>query len=178
MTLYELSQELLQLEDQLLVLEGETPDEAFEQHLDATHAQRDAKLEGYCGLIRNLEARAAQRVASAASFEQEARRLTALAESDQRAVQKLKERLKWFWERHGLGKVEAGSFRINLQANGGPLPVIIEDFVNPADVDERYHKVIPARVEWNKDNLRADLQAGKELEFARLGERGTRIVIK
>lgn len=140
--------------------------------------QRDEKLASYCKLIRNLEARANVRQAEADTFRQEANRLDALAEADLKAVEKLKERLKWFWQAHDLGKIEAGGFRINLQANGGVAPVQFTDDTKPEDADERFHKVIPARVDWDKDAVRKALQAGEELMFAKLGERGYRIVIK
>jgi hypothetical protein len=177
-SLYEISKELNALEALLIESDGEIPDDAFEQHLDATTEQRDEKLASYCKLIRNLEARASVRQAEADTFRQEANRLDTLAEADLKAVEKLKERLKWFWQAHNLGKIEAGGFRIALQANGGVAPLQFTDDLKPEDADERFHKVIPARVDWDKDAVRKALQAGEGLTFAKLGERGYRIVIK
>lgn len=178
MTLYQISSELHQLEMLLLENDGEIPDEAFEQHLDTATEQRDAKLSGYCKLIRNLEARATVRQAEADTFQQEAKRLTALAAADLNAVERLKERLKWFWEAHSLGKLEVDGFRINLQANGGVAPSIFDEAAKPEDADERFHAVVPAQIKWDKDAVRVALQAGEELPFACLGERGKRVVIK
>jgi hypothetical protein len=177
-SLYEISKELSALEALLIESDGEIPDEAFEQHLDATTEQCDEKLASYCKLIRNLEARASVRQAEADAFRQEVNRLEALAEADLKAVKKLKERLKWFWQAHDLGKVEVGGFRINLQANGGVAPLQFTDDAKPENADERFHKVIPAHIKWDTDAVRKALQAGEGLTFAKLGERGLRIVIK
>lgn len=108
----------------------------------------------------------------------EAERLRRLAESDEKAVARLKNRLQWFFERHGLGKIETARFRLGLQNNGGKLPLLITEDAKPEEAEERFHKVIPTRVEFDKDAVRQALEAGEELPFAKLGERGKRIVIK
>jgi hypothetical protein len=134
-TLYDISTALRELEAKLLDNAGEIPDEAFEACLDAAADQRDQKLDGYCALIRELEERANAR-------SNEANRLQQLAAADQQAAERLRSRLKWFFERHQLPKVETMHFRISLQNNGGVLPLHIPQAweTEPASAPEVFHR--------------------------------------
>jgi len=171
MTLYEISEDLQEIESRLIEAGGELPDEDFEAWFDSIKDQRNAKLDSYCALIREIETRTKAR-------ETEAKRLLELAASDTKAADRLKDRLKWFFEKHALTKLETPRFRLGLQNAGGVLPLRIDDTVKAEDVDERFHKVVPARVEFDKDTVRQALESGEYLTFARFGERGKRMVIK
>ena len=119
-------------------------------------------------MISEIEARAEVRIA-------EAKRLTELANSDKAKVRLLKERLKWFFALHNLKKVETARYKLSLAANGGKAPLVISDSILATDLPERFSRVT---VEPNTTAIREALEAGEELDFARLGERGTSIRIK
>src|SRR4249920_49552 len=96
-TLYEISADLQALEELLTEVGGEIPDEQAEAAIDAwleeTGTATKDKVDNYCGLIRELEARRDARKA-------EAQRLADRSRIDANAVDRLKGRLLAFFEVH------------------------------------------------------------------------------
>jgi len=123
----------------------------------------EAKADSYAALIAEFEARAEARVA-------EANRIKAKAEADRRAADSLRERLRYVWETRQLGKVQTARYTIALAKNGGVAPLEIR-----GEIPERFQKI---RREPDRDAIRAALLAGEPLDFASLGDRGTRISIR
>jgi hypothetical protein len=176
-TLYNISADLSALEDLLFEAGGEVPEGEAEAAIDSWFEElghaRDAKVDSYCQLIRNLEARAELRRAEAQPFLTEANRLMARAIVDTNAVGRLKGRLLAFFDRHAIKTLETDRFRVTAAANGGVAPLIID--WEP----ERLPEILQlTRIEANKKAIRETLESGIELEFARLGERGRSIRIK
>ncbi len=111
-TLFELSAEILALDTALDDLDDSSQLETITAYLETLTIERDEKLDGYAALISELEARATARMT-------EAKRLTALARTDENKAQRLKERLKLFFETHGLEWVNTTRYRLSITKNGG-----------------------------------------------------------
>jgi hypothetical protein len=167
-TLFDISTDLEKLSELLDDCSDTEQQEAISNWLESIGSERDKKLDGYAALIGEIEARAEARVA-------EAKRLTELAASDKAKVRLLKERLKWFFALHNLKKVETARYKLSLAANGGKAPLVISDEILATNLPEQYQRVT---VEPNTTAIREALEAGEELEFARLGERGTSLRIR
>lgn len=129
------------------------------------------KVDGYCALMAEFSARSEVRAL-------ESKRLAALASRDANRAESLKERLKAYFTIHSIKKMETPHHSLSLVNNGGKLPVLISESVNPDDLDERFQRTIPAQIEIDKEMVRKALEAGDELDFASLGQRGTRLSIK
>jgi len=116
-SLYEISADLSALEDALLESGGEA-DEQLEAWFDQIGEERNRKIVDYCKLIASLEA-------GAERCETEIARLAALRSAQENAARRLKERLKAFFEAHGLVKLQLGIFNPRIQSNGGKAPLIM-----------------------------------------------------
>jgi hypothetical protein len=171
-TLIDISKELLALNDALDALDGEDEQAAelqawFDELLAETTEARNAKLDNYAALIGELEARAAARRAEAA-------RLADRARADENRAKWLKQALQDHFAQHGLKTVETARYRLTLAQNGGKAPLIVEeDKILPTQLPVRFQSV-----DFNHGAIRAALEAGEQLGFARLGERGQSIRIK
>jgi len=136
--------------------------------LEQLDSERDRKLDNYAALISELEAKAEVR-------QKEAQRLAKLAASDEKRAALLKERLKWFFETNKLKTVETARYKLTLAKSGGKAPLVLDDSISPTSLPEKFQKV---KVEPDKAAIRAALEAGEELEFAKLGDRSSHIRIK
>ncbi len=173
-TLFNISDDLLALADLLTEIDGEIPEgeagEALERWFDDLGEERDKKIDGYCALIREIEARSKAR-------EDEAKRLQRLVTVDLNATKRLKDRLKAFFEMHQIAKLETARFKVSVAKNGGAAPLTI-----PGEWEE-YPDLAPP--EWQKRivalngaAIRAALEAGQEIPGCAFAERGTHLRIK
>lgn len=156
-TLFDLSDELLALEALLEEAGGElTPelDAAYEALL-GDKGSLVVKIDGYAALIAELAFRAEARKA-------EAKRLADLARVDENKAKALKERLKVFFDRHGLRDLQTERHRFTVVQNGGARALVLPDGVDVSALPERY--ATPRTVyELDKDALRADLAVFEDL---------------
>jgi hypothetical protein len=171
-TLYKIADDLRALEAILIEARGDisSPEalaavEAWEAELETNLG---SKIDNYCSLIYEIEARAAARNA-------EATRLLNLAHVDENAVWCLRERLKFVFESRSLPTMQTDRFRVSIAKNGGKAPLDIR--VGPDELPEWAVKRKTV-VETDKDAIRARLESGEALSFANIMERGTRLVIK
>jgi hypothetical protein len=171
-TLYNIADDLRALESILLEAGGDisSPEalaavEAWEVELETNLG---SKIDNYCALISEIEARSSARKA-------EADRLADLARVDENAAKALRERLKFVFESRSLPTMQTERFRVSLARNGGKAPLDIR--VGPDELPAWAVKRKTV-VETDKDAIRARLEAGESLPFANLMERGSRLVIK
>lgn len=138
-SLFGLSESILELEAEL-------------ERDDLTDEERARAVDDWLSAqgIAELEASAEARAT-------EAKRLQLLAAADANRAASLKERLKSYFQAHDLNKFKTDRYNISLQANGGKLPVILE--VEPEQLPEAFHRVIPARIEADRDAIRAALES-------------------
>ena len=170
-TIYQISEDMAALDALLAETGGEITPEAeaaFNQFEAELAKNLTGKVDAYCALIAEIDARAAARKA-------EAKRLADRAKADERTADALRERLRFVWEQRKLGKVETDRFTVSLAKNGGKAPLDIrcgvEDLPSWAVKSET---VVTA----DKEAIRSRLDAGESLDFASLMERGTRISIR
>lgn len=172
--LHEISSDLLALAAVMTDLEGEIPEgeigEALENWFRGLNEERDAKIKGFCALITHLEAEADY-------AEAESRRIAAIENANRNAVDRLKKRLKAFFELHNIKKLELGIFKPRIQANGGALPLIVpEDWkAEPKSAPDIYQKV---NIVLDTEYIRRGLEMGADVEGCALGERGTHLRIR
>lgn len=75
----------------------------------------------------------------------------------------------------GIRKIKAGTWQISIAKNGGKAPIKWSENINTDDLPSYYTKVTK---EIDTTAVRNALEAGVELDFARLGERGESLRIK
>lgn len=174
-TLFEIGGDVLALDALLDELGGDISDDQVAATIDEwlleNQSALSSKLDSYAALIKEREAIAEARL-------DEAKRLNGLASADLNAAQRLKERLLFFFESYGIQKVETARYKVALQKHGGKLPLLLNEDLTPADVPEQFVVEVPATQRIDTAAIRAELEAGKTLEFARLGERGSSIRIR
>lgn len=137
--------------------------EAFEGTLEALIGELEVKAGGYCNVIKQLEMEADRAKNMSLVWEQKQK-------VRENSIKRMKEALKDAMVRTEQKQIDAGDYVIKLQKNGGKQPLIID-----GDVPDNYQKII---YETDKEKIRKDLEAGKELPFAYLEERGQHVVIK
>ena len=173
-TLFQIAEEIMALHNLLTECGGELTDEEAEQAIDEwlaeTNASLENKVDSYCWLIREFEGRADVR-------EQAAKALKAIAATDGNQAERLKARLKKYLEMCGVLKLETPHFKLNIQNNGGSLPLIVPPAweAEPASAPEAFHKV---NIELNTTAIREAIRNDEEAHGARLGERGTQLRIR
>lgn len=171
-TLYQIADDLRALEALLVEAGGDLSSPEALAAVEAWEAELEANLSGkvdnYCGLITEIEVRAAARQA-------ESDRLRDLARVDENAAKSLRERLLFVLQTRNVPKVDTERFRVSISRNGGKAPLDVR--IGP---DELPAWAVKKRtvVETDRDAIRARLEAGESLPFANLMERGTRLVIK
>jgi hypothetical protein len=168
-TLFEIGDDAAALDALLEEIGGDVSDPeaaaAIDEWLQETEGALETKLDGYAALI-------GERAAKAKARKEEAKRLTELARMDENMAARLKERLQFFFEEHGIEKKETSRFKIALAQNGGKLPLLIDD-VSPDEIPDYYTKK-----ELDRESIREALEGGMPLNFARLGERGMSLRIR
>ena len=118
-TLYDISREFSELEDLLESVDDDISAEQqtqIDEFLSGLSQDRDKKIDGYCGLIRDLNARGEARKA-------EAERFAKLAKYDENKVKRLKWVLLNFMQTHNVEKVETVRFKLRRSQNAS-APVI------------------------------------------------------
>lgn len=167
MTLYDFAGEILDLK-RALETEGLDVDSAIEAYLSSS-SELSEKVDNYCALIRELSASAEMRKA-------EASRLTALAQSDEAKASRLRERLLWFLrEVVGVDRLNTARFTVTVARNGGKPSLVV-----PEDRSLWPSKYILREVVemLDKEAIRSELEAGKEIPGFRIQERGYNLRIK
>ena len=124
------------------------------------------KVDNSAALITEWLNRAAMR-------KHEAKRMNALAQTDENNANSLKEHLKYILEKLGRGRVETPRFRVSVTKNGGIIPVIVKVPAEELPLD-----CVNAKVTVNSDAIRKKLEAGQSVYGCELGERGTSLRIK
>jgi len=164
-TLYDISQDLLDLYETIQDLGGDVSSPEVEAAIDTWFEdltdERDAKLDNYAALIGEMEARAEVR-------REESRRLADRARRDEEQAAYLKGRLMHFFQQHGLKTIETRRYRLTLQRSGGRTPVVLH-VEDPETLPEAFQRV---KVRPDMNAIREALERGEQLDFAELGERG------
>ena len=163
MNLYELTGSIREFMELCADPEAELDQQIIKDTLEGLDGAYDDKVEGWCKVIKNLDA-------EAKALKEEAKRLQGRQKTIENNIDRMKAALMESLK--ATGKIEAGGLlKAKIQKNGGLLPVIVDD----VEIPEEFQKIT---IEANKEAIRDALDQGKELSFARYGERGESIRIK
>jgi len=155
--------EALLVEDTSVDENGEVNDQ-LARWLEESEGAFEAKVEGYCGLMAQLNALADARKA-------EAQRLAALEQEARNKANRLKTVLREVLMRLNRPKIETTRYKVRLQKAGGAQPMVVDEFSIP----DEFMAVVKSP---DRAAIRAALESGRTLPFAQLADRSTIIVIK
>lgn len=163
--IYELTGELLALMDMAEM--DELDPQALADTLEGLTGEFDAKVEGWCRCIKNLEG-------EAKAVKDEAKRLADRAKVIENNTKRMKETLMFCLK--AVGKTEAGGIiKAKIQKNGGVLPLVFQEGFDAEQAPELFQKVAYS---FDNDAIREALDGGAELPFVHYGERGESVRIK
>lgn len=162
MNLYKLTEEMIELQE---MMSEECVEQVLIDTLEAVEGEFDAKIEGYCKVIKNLEA-------DAKALKEEAKRLTERQKAIENNISKMKNAMTEALRQTGR-KEAGGLLKAKIQKNGGMLPLIISEA--PESLPDAFRKV---SYEADNEAIRKALDEGQELDFAEYGERGESLRIK
>lgn len=131
---------------------------------------RDRKLDSVAAMQTEFMALAKAR-------SDEAKRLSVLGQQAEKRAEWLKEYLHSFLEEQGLKSVETPRHQLSICKKGGKRPVRLAENVDPSELPSDY---VQERVTYHvlKERVRDTLEAGFNLPWAWLEERGTYLRIK
>ena len=160
MTLYELNVQMQEILD--MAESGEFDEELIANTLEGVEGEIEIKLDSYGVIIIELQA-------DIEKIDQEIKRLTTKKKTIANSINYLKNMVMQTMGTLNTRKVKGDKFTWTIAKNGGKAPLIIDESMPAICLPEEYQiwDVKP-----NKEVIRQDLEAGKELPYARLGERG------
>lgn len=165
MTLYSLDIEFMEL---LELAEDEDLDpEVLQDTIEAMAGEWEHKLDAY-GIVRN------ELSMDIAKIDMEVKRLTEKKKRITGNITRINEAIMASMKLHDTRKVEGEHFTWQIQKNGGKAPLILDDI--PAESLPEEYQIRDVKA--NKEAIRKDLEAGKELPYAHIGERGESIRLK
>lgn len=178
-TLFQIGDDFLALNALLEELELDPSPERAEAELNPAmealfveiEGNQGAKFDGYVNLIRAVEGDAAVMEAEAAEYE-------AKGKARRRRAAFLKERLYAYMIRTQQTKVQTDKGRVLSIQNNGGHPGVDYDLLDQDDINalpEQFKEVV---VKIDTAAVKAALDAGDEVPFARLKPRGTHLRIK
>mgnify|MGYP003317855141 CR=1 FL=1 len=163
MNLYELKNEMIRLES--MITDDSVDEEMIKDTLESLNYAFEEKVDNYSRLIKQLED-------DSMALENRIDEIQAKYKRTQNIIKHLKDNLINSMTELDKKEVKTELFTIKVQNNGGKNPV---EPYKDEDVTSEYLKQV-----WipDKDKIRADLEAGKQLTFTRLLERGKHLSIK
>lgn len=160
LSLYQMTQEWEDVFDKLL--DPEIPEEAVFDTIEMIEADMDTKADGYAKIIKSMDGDTAQ-------IDAEIKRLQERKTAIKNRQDALKQRLFDTMKTTGRTNFKTALFSFNIQKNGGVKPVELQGEVPAAWLK-------PGAPDMAK--IREYLEAGNELPFATLGERGEGLRIR
>lgn len=161
MTLYELSNQYELLLDMLS--DPNEDEEVIIDTIDAIKGEIEVKADGYGKIITMMNS-------NVKAIDEEIKRLQAKKQVLDNRTKLLKNSVYGVMKQMEVNKIKTDLFTFSIQKNGGVLPLEIV-----GEVPDNYTKIT---YEVDKDKIRNELQKGKELEFARFGDRGESLRIR
>lgn len=130
LSLYQLDDQLAEIEDALLDAGGEIDDD-LDAKLDELLDARDDKVDGYIAIIRTYEA-------TATAFKEEEQRLAANRRAAENAAKRLKARLLDSMRQHGETEIKGRLGKAKVQRSGTRPVVVLCDLEDlPEDLVRR-----------------------------------------
>ena len=162
--IYELTNELSLLWD--LMESGELDDDALIGAFDVAKEDLAIKLEGYCKFIKNLES-------DIQGLKAEEQRLYDRRKTMENTIDRCKNAMKFALNTAGERKIACGTFTVAVQ-DTTPSVVLDEPYIE--NIPEEY--LVPQEPKIDKKKIKADIDAGKDLEGIAHLEKGTSLRIR
>lgn len=164
-TLFEIGEHFYALESLIIDNEGEI-DDTIDQWLAEYQAKEQDKIDAYCYLISKY-----QQIAD------EAERLAQRAKKYSSTMLDLKLRLKHYMELSGKEKIETSRFTLKVTANGGSIPLALNEGVTTDELPDKFVRVMK---EADLQRLRESMLKGDAdaYKYASFLKRGTHLRIK
>lgn len=163
--LYDLSNELALIHDEIVSADGEISD-SLEVRLDDCQLAFKEKVDGVVRWMANLDGKEE-------AIDKEIARLQARKKITQNLQSRLKEYVKASMIMADVTKLDLPTITISIQ-NNPPSAEIIDDVLIPS----RYLTVVPEQLVVNKKAVLDDLKAGITIPGARLADRKNHIRIR
>ena len=160
--LYEI---VAELQDFVTQNEGLEDEQAYRDTLEGLQGELDDKVSQWARCIKNLEG-------ERDAIKAEGDRLTKRARSIDNEVKHMKETLLMYLKAAGVSKAGDAVIKASIVKNGGQAPLEID--LIPVDLPENFQKIT---IDADKEAIRAALEGGQQLEWARIGERGEHVKI-
>lgn len=160
--LYEI---VAELQDFVTQNEGLEDEQAYRDTLEGLQGELDDKVSQWARCIKNLEG-------ERDAIKAEGDRLTKRAKSIDNEVKHMKDTLLMYLKAAGVTKAGDAVIKASIVKNGGQAPLEID--LIPVDLPEDFQKIT---IDADKEAIRAALEGGQQLEWARIGERGEHVKI-
>ena len=160
--LYEI---VAELQDFVTQNEGLEDEQAYRDTLEGLQGELDDKVSQWARCIKNLEG-------ERDAIKAEGDRLTKRAKSIDNEVKHMKDTLLMYLKAAGVSKAGDAVIKASIVKNGGQAPLEID--LIPVDLPEDFQKIT---IDADKEAIRAALEGGQQLEWARIGERGEHVKI-
>jgi chaperonin cofactor prefoldin len=163
MTLYELKDEYKQLLEML-----EDPDidpQVIADTMEAVSGELDVKCDSYVVIIKKLEAQVEMIDTELIRLEKNKTALTS-------NIKRMKSSVLDAIQLTGQRKMETDHFKLSIVKNGGKQPMEVDEIEK---IPQAYISMKPVA---DVEKIRKELEAGGELEFARLKPRGEHLGIR
>ena len=163
MTLYELKDEYKQLLEML-----EDPDidpQVIADTMEAVSGELDVKCDSYVVIIKKLEAQVEMIDTELIRLEKNKTALTG-------NIKRMKSSVLDAIQLTGQRKMETDHFKLSIVKNGGKQPMEVDEIEK---IPQAYISMKPVA---DTEKIRKELEAGAELEFARLKPRGEHLGIR
>lgn len=160
--LYEI---VAELQDFVTANEGLEDEQAYRDTLEGLQGELDDKVSQWARCIKNLEG-------ERDAIKAEGDRLTKRAKSIDNEVKHMKDTLLMYLKAAGVSKAGDAVIKASIVKNGGQAPLEID--LIPVDLPEDFQKIT---IDADKEAIRAALEGGQQLEWARIGERGEHVKI-
>lgn len=164
-SLFELSTEY-----QALLDLGDSPDpedqQAFLDTLEGLDFEVGLKADSYAAVIAQLEGRMT-------TIKAEIDRLSGFLVAADNSIDRMKSALYEAMRTMDKTEIRTDLHTFKIVRNGGKIPMTIREDDVPKEYQRTEVKSVP-----DKTKIREALEAGKDLPFAELGERGSHLVIK
>ena len=155
-----------ELQDFINMNEGLEDEQAYKDTLEALQGELNDKVSQWGRAIKNMES-------DRDAIKAEADRQAARAKAIDNSITRMKETLLMYLKAAGVKKAGDNIIGASIVKNGGKAPLIV-DYINAEDLPQEFQKVT---ISANNDAIREALENGKQLEWARIGERGEHIKI-
>ena len=160
-TLYEITSEYQALLDYADGTDLEDQ-KIFADTLESIQGELTVKADGYAAVIAEISG-------SIKKFDAEIKRLTARRDAMENSIKRMKETLFNAMKAMEMDEIKTDFHKFKICNNGGKQALEVT-----GEVPESYTKVI---IEPDNDKIRAAIEAGEEITFAHLKERGQHLRI-